>query len=114
MFHPSPRKCISGDSSGREEGKPSAVQVSCQVLPGGCVRGVDPGCHAATLLPAGEGGNPQRRHLLPPRNSRPSRLLRRAGQVCRLQQGGAHVWLPVQRTTAPPEVKPGSVLGEDP
>lgn len=48
---------ILGDGPGCEEGKPTAVQVPCQILPRGCVRGVNPGCHAAAVLPAGEGGN---------------------------------------------------------
>lgn len=96
--------CILGDSPGCEEGKPALFQVPWQVLPWGCNGGADPGCHTAALLPAGEGGDPKRRHLLPPWDGGAPGLLRRAGQVRRLQQGGAHVGLPEQWKPAPSEV----------
>lgn len=41
-----------GDSSGPEEGDTIAVQVSCQVLPGGCSGRADPGGHTEALLPS--------------------------------------------------------------
>ena len=43
-----------GDSSGPEEGDTVAVQVSCQVLPGGRPRRTDPGGHTEALLPSGK------------------------------------------------------------
>lgn len=55
-------------------------------------------------LPAGQRGDPQRRHLLSSGDRRAAGLLRCADQIWRLQQGLPRARLPVQRQAAPSEV----------
>lgn len=104
VFHP---MLCSGDVPGDEEGDPAAVQAEGQVLPGGRVRGAGPGRHPQALLHAGEGGHPGGGDLLPAGVGRAARLLRRPGEVRRVQQGRAQAGLPVRRAPADQEVSGG-------
>ena len=96
---------FSGDGPGREEGDSPAVQAEGQVLPWGRGRGADPGRHPEAFLPAGEGGHSVRGDLLPSRVRCPARLLRRAGQVRRVQTDSERARLPVLRAPAAQEVR---------
>ena len=69
-----------GSGAGRSEGDPSCLPLPCQVLPGGCVGGADPGDHTALVPAAGEAVHPQHGRVLPTRGCCPPRLLRRPGQ----------------------------------
>lgn len=90
---------------GCEEGEPSAVQVSGQILPRRRVRGADPGHHPEALFPAGEGEHPERRGLLPTGNGCAAGLLLCSGQVRRLLQGRPPAWLPHLWPPAAPTVR---------
>lgn len=96
---------FSGDVPGHEEGDSPAVQAEGQVLPRGRGRGADPGRHPEAFLPAGEGGHSDRGDLLPSRVCRPAGLLRRPGQVRRVQTDGERGGLPVLRAPAAQEVR---------
>lgn len=95
----------SGVCSRNQKGKSSPVQISCQVLPRGCVWRADPRHHTEALLPAGEGRDPQRWDLLSSWNSSSSWLICCAGQIWRLQQRCIQAWIPQFRASDTPEVK---------
>lgn len=95
---------LSGDVPECQEGNSPAVQAEGQVLPRGRGRGADPGRHPEAFLPAGEGGHSDRGSLLPPGVGCAAGLLRRPGQVWKLQQVGQSLRLPVLRAPAAQEV----------